>query len=96
MISITPVSRTIPDSEKSETSWLYNRLVFDGDSFAELARKLERWYDVKISFRDERLQHIRLSGVFDNEGLDQALQALQIITPYSYEINGKEVVLYEK
>jgi ferric-dicitrate binding protein FerR (iron transport regulator) len=96
VISITPVSGSIPDNEKSETSWLYNRLVFEGDSFAELARKMERWYDVKIVFRDERLQHIRLSGVFDNEGLEQALQALQIITPYSYEINGKEVVLYEK
>ncbi|MDP4251971.1 MAG: FecR family protein, partial [Bacteroidota bacterium] len=34
-ISVIPIPQNIPDSDKAETSWMYNKLVFDGDSFEE-------------------------------------------------------------
>jgi ferric-dicitrate binding protein FerR (iron transport regulator) len=95
-ISVTSVSKTIPDSNKVETSWLYNRLVFDGDSFQELAAKMERWYNVKIAFKDQELFRYRFKGAFASESITQALDALKLTTKFSYQINSNEIILFRK
>jgi len=95
-ISVTAISRNIPDSNKVETSWVYNRLVFDGDSFQELSEKMERWYNVKISFSNEELTHYRFKGAFVNETISEALDALQLTADFNYEINNNEVRLFRK
>ena len=95
-ISVAAVSKTIPDSNKVETSWVYNRLVFDGDSFQELAEKMERWYNVKIIFKSNELFHYRFKGAFANETVKEALNALQLTANFSYQINNNEINLYKK
>ncbi|HEV3223158.1 MAG TPA: FecR family protein [Puia sp.] len=95
-ISVAAVSKTIPDSNKVETSWVYNRLVFDGDSFQELAEKMERWYNVKITFSNNELLHYRFKGAFASETIKEALNALQLTANFSYKINNNEINLYKK
>lgn len=95
-IAIDHIRTDLPDSEKVETGWLYNRLVFDGENFPELATELERWYDVTIFLRDEQLDHYRFSGVFTTESIEEALKDLQLTADFTYKINGKEIELYAK
>lgn len=95
-ISINRIPANIPDSDKVETAWLYNRLVFNGDSFIELAEKMDRWYNVRIIFKDEELGKYRFGGAFANESLPDALNALQLTAPFTYKIKGNEVELYKK
>src|SRR6202035_4815350 len=95
-ISVTAVSKNIPDSNKVETSWVYNRLVFDGDSFQELAEKMERWYNVRIAFGDNELFHYRFKGAFARETIREALDALQLTAKFSYQINNNEIILLKK
>jgi len=95
-ISITPLPRNVPDTALTETSWVYNKLIFDGDSFNELARKMERWFNVHISFKDDRVAEYRFKGTFYNENLEQALQALQLTAPFEYKISDNKVEIFEK
>ncbi len=95
-ISVAAVSKAIPDSNKVETSWVYNRLVFDGDSFQELAKKMERWYNVKITLNSKELFHYRFKGAFENETIREALDALQLTAEFSYKINNNEINLFKK
>jgi len=81
----------ISEPDRIETAWVHNRLIFEGDTFRELAAKMERWYNVRFSFENENLANYRLRGVFEDETLEQALQALQLITPFNYEIDGNVV-----
>jgi ferric-dicitrate binding protein FerR (iron transport regulator) len=76
-----------------ETSWRYNKLDFNGDSFEELAEKMERWYDVHIMINNERLKRRRLKGSFEKETIVQALEALKVSEKFEYEVEGKEVVI---
>jgi ferric-dicitrate binding protein FerR (iron transport regulator) len=92
-IAITALPKNIADTSLTETSWIYNRLIFEGDTFRELAIKMERWFNVKISFKNEKIANYRLRGVFEDEDIDQALQALQIIAPFNYKINNNEVTI---
>jgi ferric-dicitrate binding protein FerR (iron transport regulator) len=76
-----------------EVAWLQDKLAFQNESFDELARKLERRYDVHIVFRDTLLEKEKLSGVFENENIQKALKILQMTTPFVYEIQGDTVFL---
>ncbi|MDF2186844.1 FecR family protein [Paraflavitalea sp. CAU 1676] len=92
-ISVTMLPGNKPDSIIKETSWLYNKLNFNGDSFDELAIKMERWYDVKIIINNDKLKHSRLKGSFQTETVQKALEYLQIIVPFEYTINGREIII---
>lgn len=95
-MAVDHIRTDLPDSEKVETAWRYNRLVFDGDNFQELATELERWYDVTIIVRDEKLNNYHFSGAFSTESIEDALKDLQLTADFTYKINGKEIDLYAK
>lgn len=88
---IKPLDSTIKETDRVETAWVYNRLKFDDDSFEELAGKLERWYNVTIIFDDDAVKKLHLHGSFENETIEQALTALEIATPFHYEMNGQVI-----
>ena len=84
------------DSTVIETSWMENKLIFRSESFEDLAIKMERWYGVSIRFADESIKPKKLNGVFENETIQQAMKALQLITPFSYKMNKNEILIASK
>lgn len=73
----------------AETSWVENKLVFHDETLGEVARKLERWYNVTISIKDDALAELRVGGgPFENETVKEALEALQIAFNFKFSING--------
>lgn len=77
-----------------ETSWVSNKLVFVDEPFADIARKMERWYDIRIVFNNPQAQELRLTGSFENESLSQALEALRFIADFRYTINQDTITIY--
>jgi len=88
---ITILNTPQHDEERIETAWLYNRLIFRGEDFTVLADKMERWYNVKIIFDDERVQHLNFTGSFEQETVEQAFAALKAAKSFNYEMEGKEI-----
>ena len=76
-----------------ETAWVEDRLVFSNETFDEVARVLERRFDVRIDIMDERLRDAHLSGVFEKETIRQVLDILKMTTKFNYSIEGKKVRL---
>lgn len=91
--SVGKVSYTPADSTLVETAWVQNKLVFDNESFLEIAQKLERWYNVEIKFSDEKIQTERGSGTFENITIQQALDYLREIAPFHYTIKGNKIII---
>lgn len=77
------------DSSIVETSWIENKLVFENESFRELALKMERWYGVSINFKDEKIAALRFTGVFEDESVEEAMRALTITASFNYKFQGK-------
>ena len=71
-----------------ETSWVENKLIFQDESFEDIARQLERWYGVSIVFRNDQLKENHLTGSFKNETIRQALDALKFTALFNYEIDN--------
>ena len=93
LISLSGLTLLPGDNTIIETAWVSNRLVFSSETFEEVALKMERWYNVKISFSDESLKAATLTGNFEKETLGEALSALQLVTPFSYTIKSDLIVI---
>ncbi len=95
-IFISALPKNLSDSVRTETSWVYGKLFFEGERFSELAPRMERWFNVKFSFRDTKVAAYRFTGVFQYENIGEALHALQLTASFSYSINGNEVWIDKK
>ena len=82
------------DTTVVETSWVNNKLLFKDEDFGELANKMERWYGVKIKFKNDAVKDYRFTGIFEKESLEQALTALQMIETFSYKQKNQTVNIY--
>ncbi len=79
-----------------ETAWVENKLVFDNETFEDVAVKMERWYGVSIHIADDQLKTQRLTGTFEKETVTEALMALQISTPiFKYKINNQSINIFK-
>jgi len=81
------------DTVATEVLWVKNKLAFDGECLEDVARKIERWYDVKVVIKDERMKKTIFSGVFEDESLRQVMEALRIAGNLHYSINKKELII---
>ncbi len=77
-------------------SWKDNKLVFKGERFDELAIKMERWYNVEIIIKDDELKNARYTGTFEKETIEQAIAALSISLPFTYEINKNRIEIIKR
>lgn len=82
------------DTTVVETSWVNNKLIFKDQEFKEIANQMERWYGVKIKFRNDNVKDYRFTGVFENENVMQALDALKLIESFSYKYKDETVYIY--
>jgi ferric-dicitrate binding protein FerR (iron transport regulator) len=90
------ISKMVLDHEMQlpiETAWVNNRLAFSDESFRDVANKMERWYGVSIQFDEPSLEEIHLTGSFENETIQEALEALKLTAKFSYDINGNSIVI---
>lgn len=87
------IERVDHPSKLKEIAWMYNRLEFRGEAFVELAEKLERWYNMNIHFNDQQVQKLSFNGSFEDETIDQALQALQQVAQFNYTIKNHDIYI---
>jgi transmembrane sensor len=84
------------DSTINEIVWVQDKLVFSREPFYSVAEKMERWFQVRIRFRDKISEQLTLTGSLEKENLTEALDALQQLTPFNYQIDSGTVTISKK
>ena len=98
IVAISHLNHQKADSAIVETAWMQNKLIFHDKSFKELAEEMERWYGVIIKFDGSRRDTLHFTGSFENETIQQALDALKLTTgksvpDFHYTIRGNEFTI---
>ena len=75
------------------TSWKDGRMVFRKESFFNLSKKMERWYDVQIIILDDELKDWKYTGIFEKETIEQALEALSMSMSFQYTIEQNLITI---
>ncbi len=78
------------------TSWKDGIYVLNNKPLGELAKTLERRYNVSISFEDPELRDYSYTGVLKDLTLDQVLNALKLTAQIEYTINERKVKLQKQ
>jgi transmembrane sensor len=79
------VDVTITDPAKYK-AWTEGKLVFRGDNMAEVARRIERWYNVKVILADRDLDSYSFRATFEDDSLEEVLRLLGKTSPIDYKI----------
>ena len=78
---------------EEESAWKDGRLIIRSEPLGSLAKELERYYDVQISFGNDSIKDFRYSGTLEEITIEEVLLALASSSPIKYEINKKNVML---
>ena len=77
------------------TGWIHNELRFDNESLGEIAKNIQRIYNVKIIFASERLKKLRYTGTVENNSLESVLNIITLTSPISFQVDKQTVMLFE-
>ena len=94
LVALKQLTYQQDDTVAVETSWAFNKLSFKDELFSDVARKMERWYDVSFEFENTGKQDLLVYGSFTTETLQEALEALVFSFGFNYKIAGKKVTIY--
>jgi transmembrane sensor len=74
---------TVNSSER--LSWLDGKLTFKYETFEEVVRKINRWYNVNIVIKDALLDSYIYYGTFKDETFEEVLNLLHFTAPIKYK-----------
>ncbi len=89
--------QTLPvanNNNLTETAWINNRLLLNNEAFDNVAKLLERRFDVHVFFDNDKLKEEHLTGVFEKENIQEVLDVLKMTTHFKYRIDGNNIHLY--
>ncbi len=110
IVEINDIKRINPEITNPETGNLYiaskidplpiiawkdDKLIFRSEEFISLTTKLERKYDVSISFESDAIKWYKFTGTLEDETLTQVLDVIKLAAPIDYKLKGKHVTIYE-
>ena len=82
-------------------SWTEGKIEFDDEKLSDVARRLERWYNVEIQFEQEEIKDLRFTGtILKNKPFNQIVKAFTLLLPvevdYQNNIENKDVIIISK
>lgn len=80
------------------TSWIDGKIIFDDEKFSEIAKKLERWYNVDIQLKETSIGELHFSGtILKHKPFNQIITAFELLLPvnieYTHINNGKDIII---
>lgn len=86
----TGLNRTETVDVKKVTAWKEGKLTFRDETFSEVVKKINRWYNVEIIIKNEALRSYSYQATFMDETLDEVLKLLQHSAPIRFKDLGRD------
>lgn len=80
---------------ENDVAWIEDRLLFIGEPFAKVVKKIERSYGVKITNQNDNLNNVRFYGDFDinQENVKDVLDAFATIEFFEYTLKDNTITI---
>jgi len=73
------------------TAWKNNELIFRNTPVNEVFKSLESWFGVNIKFDKRMIWEHNYTFKIKTESFKEVLGMMQVMTPFKYTINGKDI-----
>lgn len=75
-------------------AWKNNRFLFDGDNLESIMRKVSRWYDVDIEFKDNSLKTQIFSGTISRyKNVSSVLRKLELTRVAHFKLENRKIIV---
>ena len=74
-------------------NWIKGSISFDKTPIPEAIQQLENWYGVEIKLNKEGLKNRMISGIYDNEPLEQLLKVICFSINRNFHISGNTFII---
>ncbi|WP_207423284.1 FecR family protein [Desertivirga brevis] len=79
---------------EAATAWKNGYFIFAKEDLGSIMRKVERWYDVKVSYDQINPEALRFGGIVSrSKSIKEVLQLMESTGKVHFEINGRRVVV---
>ena len=78
---------------EEESSWKDGKLIVKREPLEDLARKLERYYNVSISFENDLIKQFVFTGTLDEVTIEQVLLALESASPIRCSLDRDHIIM---
>lgn len=92
--SLATTEAQLPNETIAETAWVNNKLTFRRQNFADLAKQLERWYNVEITFDNDTYNSKEFTGTFKDQNIDEVMRALQFTEQFHYSLKNNQIHIW--
>lgn len=83
--------------EEEICGWKNNQLIFKDDTFVNLVRKMERWYDVKVIYDEKLFSDRRLTvELYEGERLEKLMEIISLTLSVDYKYLKSEIIITPK
>lgn len=80
---------------QNSIEWINNRFIFNGESFDQITKILERSFNVKINIHKESIKKHRFIGDFvNNETIEQIFKVMSSNKKFTYKIKGNIIDVF--
>ncbi|MCI1648025.1 MAG: FecR domain-containing protein [Bacteroides sp.] len=76
--------------------WRHNEFRFEDQSFKEIAKDIERAYNIKLVFGSKDIENMRFTGTVSNSSLESLLNVFALTSSLTFRIEKGEVILQKK
>lgn len=83
-------------TDLSELRWNVRVLEFNDVTLEQAAGMIARFYDVPVSFQNEKIKHCLITGKFKNQKLETVLQSIEFSTDVQSEVTTDGVRFFGK
>ena len=83
------IEKTDPSKYKG---WTEGKLILRGDNMADVARRLERWYNIEVEVVDATLNDYIFRATFEDDSLKEVLRLLSMTSPIRYTITPRQTL----
>lgn len=80
-------------SDKRLMNWTRGVLTINDETIGELAKKIERRYNVEIKFKDDEVKNHTYTGSINDQDLNTVLEALKFASSIKYHREGNKIFL---
>ncbi len=82
----TKVVKEFATDTKRFTCWKEGKYIFDYESLENVMKKLSRWYDVDVTFKNKDSRNLHFTGtLYKYENIDKTLHIIELATDLKFE-----------
>jgi len=88
--------RSSVDNVEEAIFWMTDQFVFREETLENIAKILERSYNVTISFASPEIKEIHYSGKIENNSIENVLNLITIVSPLEYDMTESHITFSKK